>query len=67
MKKTVENEPDTLESVPKHLKTKNMRENVVEKNPWLLKDVPGRFKTQDMCDKAVKYDPFLCCLYLIGL
>ena len=51
-------EPEALEFVPDHLKTKKMCEGAVEVSPWQLKYVPDHFKTEKMCDKVVWEDPF---------
>ena len=45
--------PEMLEFVPDHLKTKKMCKYAVKNLPYLLRYVPDQYKTQQMCDKAI--------------
>ena len=58
-KRAVEDEPDTLEFVPNHLKTQEMCNKAVEECPYMLEDVPFQFKTQKMCNAVVMGDSLL--------
>ena len=55
----VRRDPNYLQFVPKHLKTKEMCEKVVEKRPYLLYDVPEHLKTKEMYEKVVEGRPYL--------
>ena len=44
--RVVEDEPETIEFVPDHLKTKTMCERAVEEFPRDLENIPDHFKTQ---------------------
>ena len=54
----VQRSPFYLEYVSNHLRTQEMREEVVDIEPWSLKYVPDHLKTLRMCDKAVREDAF---------
>ena len=45
--------PEMLEFVPDHLKTKKLCKYAVKKLPYLLRYVPNQYKTQQMRDKAI--------------
>ena len=45
--------PETLEFVPGHLKTKKQCKHAIKKLPFLLRYVPDKYKTQQMSDKAI--------------
>ena len=50
--KAVEDEPETIEYVPKHLKTEEIRKEAVRKETYAMRRVPGHLKTQEMCKKS---------------
>ena len=45
--------PETLEFVPDHLKTKKICKHAVKKLPFLITYARDKYKTQQMCDKAI--------------
>ena len=45
--------PEMLEFVSDHLKTRKMCKNVVKKLLYLLRYVPDKYKTQQICDEAI--------------
>ena len=50
---TVMKNPEMLEFVPDHRKTKKMCKLAVKKWSYLLRFVPNKYKTQQICDKAI--------------
>ena len=58
MKKTVEDESETLEYVPNYFKTQKMCERAVENEPDTLKFVPDHLKIQGMCEKSVENESY---------
>ena len=60
---TVIKNPEKLEHVPDHLKTKNMCKDAAKKLPYLLRYVFDQYKTQQICDKALlEYGGTLICI-----
>ena len=53
--KAVEDEPETIEYVPNHLKTEEMHKEAVCKETYALRHVPDHLKTQEMCKKSHLY------------
>ena len=50
---TVMRNPEMLQFVPDHLKTKKLCKHAVKKLIYILRYVPDQYKTQQMCDKAI--------------
>ena len=50
-------------TIPDHLKTQEMCNEVVHMKPLSLAYVPDRFKTQEMCDEAVRNKP--CMMFFV--
>ena len=47
---TVMRNPEMLEFVPNHLRTKKMCKHAVKKLPFVIRYVPDRYKTKQICD-----------------
>ena len=51
--KAVEDDPEAIEYVADHFKTKEMCKEAVCGEPYALGHIPGNFKIQKMCEKDV--------------
>ena len=55
--RAVEDEPETLEYVPDHLKTQEMCDEAVGRESYTLRYVPDHLKTQEMYEKVIHVRP----------